>query len=133
MYEINRIKDYFKAEICDRETMIKILTKFLQHLVIFTRLCLFYLQHVVVFLLLHLLLLLVHLFGTTSASFSSVLSISNGIAKKLLKTITKRTRGSETVLLARHKLNGIENIISKVVTDNEISHEGFTLIMTGKK
>ena len=133
MYEINRIKDYFKAEICDRETMSKILTKFLQHLVIFTRLCLFYLQDVVVFLLLHLLLLLVHLFGTTSASFSSVLSISNGIAKKLLKTITKRTRGSETALLARHKLNGIENIISKAVTDNEISHEGFTLIMTGKK
>ena len=133
MYEINRIKDYFKAEICDRETMSKILTKFLQHLVIFTRLCLFYLQDVVVFLLLHLLLLLVHLFGTTSASFSSVLSISNGIAKKLLKTITKRTRGSETALLARHKLNGIENIISKAVTDNEISHEGFTLIVTGKK
>ena len=133
MYEINRIKDYFKAEICDRETMSKILTKFLQHLVIFTRLCLFYLQDVVVFLLLHLLLLLVHLFGTTSASFSSVLSISNGIAKKLLKTITKRTRGSETALLARHKLNGIENIISKAVTDNEISHEGFTLIMTVKK
>ena len=133
MYEINRIKDYFKAEICDRETMSKIVTKFLQHLVIFTRLCLFYLQDVVVFLLLHLLLLLVHLFGTTSASFSSVLSISNGIAKKLLKTITKRTRGSETALLARHKLNGIENIISKAVTDNEISHEGFTLIMTGKK
>ena len=133
MYEINRIKDYFKAEICDRETMSKILTKFVQHLVIFTRLCLFYLQDVVVFLLLHLLLLLVHLFGTTSASFSSVLSISNGIAKKLLKTITKRTRGSETALLARHKLNGIENIISKAVTDNEISHEGFTLIVTGKK
>ena len=62
-----------------------------------------------------------------------MLSISNGIAKKLLKTITKKTRGSETVLLARHKLNGIENIMSKAVTDNEISHEGFTLIMNGKK
>ena len=43
-------------------------------------------------------------------------SISNGIVKKLLKTITKKNK--KNVLVARSKLNSIENIISKELKDN---------------
>ena len=36
-------------------------------------------------------------------------------------------------MLARSKLNGIENKISKALTDNEISHEDFETIINEEK
>ena len=36
-------------------------------------------------------------------------------------------------MVARSKLNSIENKISKVLMDNEISHEGFETIINEKK
>lgn len=54
--------------------------------------------------------------GIISESLNLVFSISNGIVKKLLKTITKKNK--KNVLVARSKLNSIENIISKELKDN---------------
>ena len=54
--------------------------------------------------------------------------------KKLLKTTrNKKKKDSETVMLARSKLNSIENKISKALINNEISHEDFTTIINEKK
>ena len=39
----------------------------------------------------------------------------------------KNKRHNKTVLLARSKLNSIENRISETLIDNEISNEDFTL------
>ena len=55
--EINKIKYYFIAEICEREKASKTLSKYIAALFILTNI---YLQQVQVFLLLHFLLLLVH-------------------------------------------------------------------------
>ena len=54
--------------------------------------------------------------GIIRESLNLVFSICNEIVKKLLKTITKKTK--KNVLVARSKLNSIENIISKELKDN---------------
>ena len=70
----------------------------------------------------------------TSRSLSLVFSVSNGIAKKLFKTMKKKKKKySKIVLLARRNLNSTENIISKALTGNEISHEDFTIIVNEEK
>ena len=74
----------------------------------------------VAFLLLHLLLVIDALIGITSTSLSLVFRISNGIVKKLLKSMRKKIKKQIKLLLARRKLNSIENVISKALTDNNL-------------
>ena len=51
------------------------------------------------------------------------------LRKKLLKTKREKKKKHTTiVLVAKRKLNSIENIISKALKENEISHEDFTTI-----
>ena len=68
----------------------------------------------------------------TSTSSSLAFSITIGIVKKLLKT-TRNQKKHKTVLLARSKLNSIENKISEALINNEISHEHFLTIINEKK
>ena len=68
----------------------------------------------------------------TSTSSSLAFSITTGIVKKLLKT-TRNQKKHKTVLLARSKLNSIENKISEALINNEISHEHFLTIINEKK
>ena len=70
--------------------------------------------------------------GMTSTSSSLAFSITTGIVKKLLKT-TRNQKKHKTVLLARSKLNSIENKISEALINNEISHEHFLTIINEKK
>ena len=66
-------------------------------------------------------------FGITSPSPSLMFK---GIAKKLLKTIRKKKKKhNKIVLLTRSKLNSIENIIPQALIDNEIKHEDYTTII----
>ena len=54
--------------------------------------------------------------------------------KKFLKTIrNKKKKHNKIVMLARSKLNSIENKISKALMDNEISHEDFEAIINDEK
>ena len=69
--------------------MSKRLLNILHHLIILTKLYLFYQQKVVLFILLFLLLLLVATFGIGSASTSLVLYYGNGIVKKLMKSMRR--------------------------------------------
>ena len=58
-------------------------------------------------------------------------SINNGTAKETFKSNEKkkkRQKHNEFVLLARSKLESIENIISKTLFVNKIIHEDFTTI-----
>ena len=51
------------------------------------------------------------------------------LRKKLLKTKREKKKKHTTiVLVAKRKLNSIENIISKALKEIEISHEDFTTI-----
>ena len=69
-----------------------------------------------------------------NACFSLAFSIFTEIMKKLLKTTrNKKKKYNKIVMLARSKLNSIENKISKALMDNEISHEDFETIINEEK
>ena len=62
--------------------------------------------------------------GIMSATCSLAFSTTTGFVKKFLKTIrNKKKKHNEIVMLARSKLNSIENKISKALMDNEIINE----------
>ena len=132
--KINEIKDYFLAEIRKKELISKNLSKYIASLDYFDKS----------------LNVLSILSGSISiASFATVIgapagiigascgltfSITSGFVKKFLKTIrNKKKKHNKIVMLARSKLNSIENKISKALTDNEISHEDFETIINEEK
>ena len=68
--------------------------------------------------------------GMMSASCSLAFSITTGFVKKFLKTIrNKKKKHNKIVMLARSKLNSIENKISEALINNEISHEDFMITL----
>ena len=125
--KINEIKDYFLAEIRERELISKNLRKYIPSLEYFDK------------------SLNILSGGISIASFSSVIgapagiiaasggftfSITLGFVKKFFKTTrNKNKKYNKIVMLARSKLNKIESKISKALTDNEISHEDFETII----
>ena len=130
----NEIKDYFLAEIRERELISKNISKNITSLDYFDKS----------------LIVLSVLSGSMSiASFATVIgapagiigasccltfSITPGFLKKFLKTIrNKKKKLNKIVMLARSKLNGIESKISKSLMDNEISHEDFEAIINEEK
>ena len=132
--KINEIKDYFIAEIRERELMSKNLSKYIASLDYFDKS----------------LNVLSILSGSISiASFASVIgvpagiigascsftfSITSGFVKRFLKTIrNKKKKHNKTVMLARSKLNSIESKISEALINNEISHEDFMTILNEEK
>ena len=63
-----------------------------------------------------------------------VFDLSYEIAKKFLKIMRKKKKKhNKVILLARSKLNSIENIISKAVTGAEIDHKEFTISTNEEK
>ena len=124
--KINEIKDYFLAEIRERELISKNISKYIASLDYFDKS----------------LNVLSILSGSISiASFATVIgapagiigascgftfSITSGFVKRFLKTIrNKKKKHNKIVMLGRNKLNSIKNKISKTLTDNQISHEDF--------
>ena len=131
--KINEIKDYFLAEIRERELISKNLSKYIASLDYFDKS----------------LNVLSILSGSISiASFASVIgapagiigascgftfSITSGFVKKFLKTRNKKKKHNKIIMLARSKLNSIESKISKALTDHEIIHEDFEIIINEEK
>ena len=132
--KIKEIKDYFLAEIRERQLISKNLSKYIATLDYFDKL----------------LNVVSILSGSISiASFASVIgvpagvigtscgftfSITSGFVKRFLKTIrNKKKKHNKIVMLARSKLNSIESKISKALMDNEISHEDFETIINEEK
>ena len=132
--KINEVKDYFLAEIRERELISKNISKYIASLDYFDKS----------------LNVLSTLSGSISiASFATVIgapagiigascclkfSITSGFVKKLLKaTRNKKKKHNKIVMLARSKLNSIESKISKAMIDNEVSHEDFETIINEEK
>ena len=132
--KINEIKDYFLAEIRERELISKNISKYIASLDYFDKS----------------LNVLSILSGSISiASFATIIgvpagivgaccsfmfSITSGFVKRFLKTIrNKKKEHNKIVMLASSKLNSIENKKSKALTDNEISHEDFETILNKVK
>ena len=70
--------------------------------------------------------------GNMSASCSLIFSITTGFVKRFLKTIRNRKKKHNKMLI-RSKLNSIENKISEVLVNNEISHEDLMTILNEEK
>ena len=128
--EINKIKEYFNAEIKERKDIIKKISKYI---VAFD-----YADKVFITLSAS--------FGTLSiASYAAVVVISAGASLTLIFTVTtgavktllniireKKKKHNKIIALARSKLNIIENLISRVLIDFEITHEEFSKIIYEK-
>ena len=63
---------------------------------------------------------------TSSAIGLKICAIAAGIKK--YKSIIKKKKYDETVLLAKSELNSIEVLISKGLIDSNISHDEFVLM-----
>ena len=128
--KISEIKDYFVAEIKERELMSKRLSKYIASFDYFDK---------------SLIVLSVATGSISIASFATVIgapagiigascgftfSITSGFVKKFLKTIrNKKKKHNKIVMLARSKLNSIESKISEALINNEISHKDFMTII----
>ena len=132
--KINEIKDYFVAEIKERELMSKRLSKYIASFDYFDK--------PLIVLSVTTGSISVASFATVigapvrmaSASFSLTFSISTGILQKLLKTTrNKKKKHSKIVIIARTKLNSMESKVSKALINNEISHEDFMTIPNKEK
>ena len=120
--KINEIKDYFLAEIRERELISKNISKYIGSLDYFDK-------------SLNVLSILsgsISSFPTVIAAPAGIIgascgltfSITLGFVKKFLKTIrNKKKKHNKIVMLGRNKLNSIESKLSKALMDNEISLE----------
>ena len=122
--KINEIKDYFIAEIKEKELMSKKLSKYIASFD--------YSDKSLIVLSVATGSIAIASFATVirapvgimSATCSLAFSITTGFVKKFLKTTrNKKKKHNKIVMLARSKLNSIESKISKGLMDNEISHE----------
>ena len=128
----NKIKDYFIAEVRERELMSKNLSKYIASLE--------YLDKSLIVLSVATSSISIASFASTigapvgimSASCSLAFSITTGFVKEFLKTRNKK-KHNKIVMLARSKLNSIESKISEALINNEISHEDFLTIFNEEK
>ena len=132
--KVNEIRDYFIAEIKERESMSKTLSKYIAFFDYFDKSLIFF--SIITDNL------SIASFGTVigapvgiiSTSFSLAFLIFTGLMKKILKTTrNKKKKHNKIVMLARSKLNSIENKISTALINNEIKHEDFETIINEEK
>ena len=128
--EISKIKDYFNAEIKERQDIVKKISKYVVAFDYADKLF----------------ITLSASFGTLSiASYATIFGIPVGIAEAsltLIFTVTtgvvktmlnipreKKKKYNKIIALARSKLNIIENLISQALIDFDISQEEFSKII----
>ena len=131
--EINKIKDYFNAEIKERKDVVKKISKYKVFFDYADKLfitlsasfgALSIASHATVVGI---------PVGIAGAYLTLIFTVTTGVVKKLLNiTRKKKKKHNKTFALARNKLNIIETLISKAFTDFEISHEEFSKIVYEK-
>ena len=71
--------------------------------------------------------------GISGASLTLIFTVTTGVDKKLLNiTRKKKKKHNKIIALARSKLNIIETVISRALTDSDISHEEFPRVIYKK-
>ena len=133
--KINEIKDYFIAEIKERELMSKRLSRYVASFDYFVDRSLIVLSVATSSISIASFTTVIGApVGIISASCSLAFSITTGFVKKLLKTTrNKKKKHNKIVMLARSKLNSIESKISEALINNGISHEDFMTIINEEK
>ena len=114
--KINETKDYLVAEIRERESMSKRLSKYIAFFDYFDKLLIVLSVTTGSISIASFATVIGAPVGTVSTSFSLAFSISTGLIKKLLKTTRNRKKKhNKIVMLARSKLNSIDSKISKAL------------------
>ena len=132
--KINEVKDYFTAEIRERELMRKRLSKYIASFGYFDKFLIVLSATSGSISISSFATVIGATVGISSASFSLTLWTFTGIIKELLKTIrNKKKKPNKIVMLARSKLNSIESKISAALINNEISHEDIMTIINEEK
>ena len=126
--KINEIKDYFVAEIKERELISKRRSKYIASFEYFDKSLIVLSVTTGSISIASFATVIGAPVGIVSASFSLVFLISTGIIKKLLKT-TRNSKKNTIVMLATSKLNRIESKIFEALINNEISHEDFMTVI----
>ena len=114
--KINEVKDYFIAEVKERELMSKILIKYITSFDYFDKILIVVSVTTASISVASFATVIGAPAGTMSASCSLAFSITTGIVKKLLNTTrNKKRKHNKIVMLARSKLNSIESKISEAL------------------
>ena len=122
--KVNEIKDYFVAEIKERELMIKTLSKYVASFDYFDKSLIDLSVTTGSISIASFETFVGAPVGIASASFSLAFSFSTGIVKKLLKrTRNKKKMHNDIAMLSRSKWNSIECQISETLINNEISEK----------
>ena len=132
--KINEIKDYFVAEIKERELMSKRLSKYIPSFDYFDKPLIVLSITTGSISIASTVTVIGAPVGMANASFSLAFSISTRIVKKLLKTTgSKKKKHNKIVMLAKSKLNSLESKIFETLINNDISHENFMTIINEEK
>ena len=131
--EINKIKDDLNSEIKERKDIIKKISKYI---VAFN-----YADKVFITLSASFGTLSIASYaavvgipaGITEASLTLIFTVTTGVVKTLLNiTRKKKKKHNKIIVLARSKLNIIENLISQALIDFEITHKVFSKVIYEK-
>ena len=131
--EINKIKDYLNAEIKERKDIIKKISKYIvacdyADKIFITLSASFDTLSIVS----HATIVGISV-GIAGASLTLIFTVTTGVVIKLLNiTRKKKKKHNKIIALARNKLNIIETLISRALTDFDISHEEFSKIIYEK-
>ena len=132
--KINEIKDYFVAEIKERELMSKKLRKYIDFCNYFDKSLIVLSATSGSISIASFATVIGTPVGIASACLSLTFSLSTGIVKELLRiTRDKKKKHSKIIMLARSKLNSTEGKVSEALINNEISHEDFMIIINEEK
>ena len=121
--EINEIKDYFIAEIKERELMNKSLSKYIASFDYFGKSLIVLSATSGSISIASFATVIKTPVGIASASLSRAFSLSTKLEKE--KEENKKKKHNKIVMLARSKLNSIESKISEALMNNQISQELF--------
>ena len=131
--EINKIKDYLNPEIKERKDIVK---KISRYIVAFDYADKLFITLSASFGTLsiasHATVVGISV-GMAGASLTLIFTVTIGVVKKLLNiTRKKKKKYNKIITLARNKINIIETLLSKALTDFDISHEEFSKIIYEK-
>ena len=132
--KINEIKNYFIAEIKERELMSKGLSKYIASFDYFDESLIILSATSGSISIASFATVIGTPVGIGSASLSLTFSLSTGLEKKVLKTTrNQKKKHNKIAMLARSKLNSIENKISEALMNNQISDEDFMTIINEER
>ena len=132
--KINEIKDYFVAEIKERELMCKRLSKYIAFCDYFDKSLIVLSATSGSISIASFAAVMGTPVGIASASLSLTFSLFTGIVKKLLKTTrNKKKKHNKIIMLPRSKLNSTESKVSEALINSEITHEDFMIIINEEK